>query len=601
MVKESKIYLRIKDSVKNEIPIPTINKNGVMVRKHSVFEEIIFRNIDNVNTIALEVNGHTMTYKEFFLEVERYMTAFTKLGLQEHDVVSLCLPVSVEFICAYFALTTLGIACNALNVTFLLAFGGRPYLDERNSKVLMCYDKFYDMLIGAGAFEHSSVEKIILTGDESYAHINSDRAKVAMPQHGLDHVEILTLESFLPTTLSNENISVAKYDEKRISTLTYTSGTTGAPKCMAHSDLAPLFLVAAHDEIPRDEYRGDRTLLTIPLQHPTGLFYSMVFQMAQGKTLVLEPRYEKRLFAHDLKTFRINHAVQAKPFYAQLIQDRIDGNLRPGDFELLRNPYSGGEGIPLAIFKEINRTLEYAGCKAPLALGYGRSEEGSLTINAYNMHYRQNTVGKPLPGIKAKLVHPETMEEIPLIPGAKGEIVVSTPVMPIGHCYLGANNSTGMQDGSFVDDTGVRWARPKDIAEYVELQDGQCSFLVLGRSDDSVSRDGKIHYLFDLKEQISSIDGIQECEVLKTCVGNDTLITVHCVISNTAGKSEEIISRDIFTITPVVDGIKFYPYFAINATSGKCDREAMCQEKEGFYTLTCGRIVQSSLLNSTGK
>lgn len=598
---QSKIYTQIKTSFEKGVLFPSINKNGVIVRKHTIFEEIVYRNLDNVDTVALEVNGSTLTYGEFFLEVERYMSAFRSIGLHENDVVSLCLPVSVEFICAYYALTTLGVACNALNIVFLLSQGAKPYLEERNSKILVCYDKFYDMLLKSGAFENSDIEKIILTGDESYAHFNSDKAHIATPVHGIGHAEMLTLDSFLSCSFCDNTLPIAKYDENRISTLNYTSGTTGIPKCMAHSDLAPLFLVAAHDHIPRDEFRGDRTLLTIPLQHPTGLFYSMVFQMAQGKTLVLEPRYEKKLFAHDIKILRINHVVQAKPFYAQLIQDQADGNLRPGDFELLRNPYSGGEGIPLPVFKEINRALEYAGCKAPLALGYGRSEEGSLTINAYNMQYRQNTVGLPLPGIKAKLIHPETLEEIPLIPGARGEIVVATPVMPIGHCYLGTNNSAGSQDGSFVDDMGVRWARPRDIAEYVELQDGQCSFLVLGRSDDSVPRGGKIHYLFDLKEQISSIDGVQECEVLKTLVENDTLITVHCVIGSTSGRSEEVVSRDIFKIAPIVDGIKFYPHFAINATSGKCDRETMCKELDNFYVPNNGQILRQCLLDRVEK
>lgn len=596
MVQHSKIYEHIKNSSSKGDMIPTISKSGVLVRQHTIFEEIVYRNLDNTAAVALEVNGNTLTYGEFFLEVERYMSAFRSLGLQENDVVSLCLPVSIEFICAYYALTTLGIACNALNLMFLLSQGVKPHLDDRNSKVLMCYDKFYYMLLQSGSFENSNAEKIILTGDESYAHINSDRAHVATPLCGVAQAELLTLESFLSCGTHTEDLSVAKYDESRISTLNYTSGTTGLPKCMAHSDLAPLFLIAAHDGIPRDEHRGDRTLLTIPLQHPTGLFYSMVLQMAQGKTLVLEPRYEKGLFAHDIKTFKINHAVQAKPFYAQLIQDRANGNLQPGDFELLRNPYSGGEGIPLPVFKEINRTLQYAGCKAPLALGYGRSEEGSLTINAYNMQYRQNTVGLPLPGIKAKLIHPETLKEISLIPGATGEIIVSTPVMPIGHCYLGVNNENGTPDGSIIDDQGVRWARPRDIAEYVKLQDGQCSFSVLGRVDDSVCREGKTYYLFYIKEQISAVDGIQECEVLKTHVETDELITVHCVINSTCGKSEKVIAKDIFQAVPIVDGIKFYAHFSINATSGKCDREAMCKEYENFYVQGNGTVQQQNLI-----
>lgn len=38
-----------------------------------------------------------------------------------------------------------------------------------------------------------------------------------------------------------DELHAAEYNEDRISTLNYTSGTTGRPKCMGHSDLAPLF------------------------------------------------------------------------------------------------------------------------------------------------------------------------------------------------------------------------------------------------------------------------------------------------------------------------------------------------------------------------
>lgn len=575
--------------------IPTVEKNGVEIRKITVFEDVVLRNIDNLNTTALEINGNTFTYEEFFAETEKYMTAFIKMGLKEHDVVSLCLPVSVEFICSYYALTTLGIACNALNIMFLLSQGAKPYLDERCSKVLICYDKYYDMLLNAGSFEGSKLTTVVLTGDETYAHIISDSDKVKHPKRGLPNAEMITIDDFLDIDEENRILSPAAYDESRISTLNYTSGTTGVPKCMAHSDLAPLFLSAAHDYIKRDERRGDRTLLTIPMQHPTGLFYSMVLQMAQGKTLVLEPRYDKRLFAQDIKTLRINHAVQAKPFYAQLISDRAEGRLRPGDFELFRNPYSGGEGIPLAVCKKINETLAWAGCKTPLFLGYGRSEEGSLTVTPYNMPERENTVGVPLTGIKARLAEPSTLRNIPLSAGARGEILISTPVMPINHCYLAPFNKDGISDGSIIDEEGIRWQRPRDIAECVRLRDGSFSFAVLGRADDCVKKSGKLYYLFDLKEQISDMDGILECEVLTAGAKVNELITVHLVPNISDEEHEEKIAEKILKDFPAADGVKFYKAFGINATSGKCDREAMSKETQGFYIMRNGCVSKGDL------
>lgn len=590
----SKIYNSIVNKTKNGTEIPFIEKGGVKVHKLTIFEDIVLRNLNNLNTVALEINGNKLTYLEFFSEVEKYISSFKKMGLKENDVVSLCLPVGVEFICSYFALSVLGITCNALNIMFLLHNGVKKFLSEKCSNTLICDENYYKLLLFNNALNDDKLKTLIISGDATYTHF-TDNEKIIIPGKPLKSVDMLTLDEFLSNSDLNEEINPVQYNEERISTLNYTSGTTGEPKCMGHSELASLFLVASHDSIRRDEYIGDRTLLTIPLQHPTGLFYAMVLQMAQGKTLVLEPRYDKTLFAMDIKTLKINHAVQAKPFYAQLIQDRADGKLKPGDFELFRNAYSGGEGIPLSVCRDINDTLRYAGCPNPIYLGYGRSEEGSLTITPYNMDGRENSCGKPLPGIRAKIVDAKTLKDIPQVVGAKGEILVNTPVHPIYNCYLDLFNKPGKSDNSIVED-GVRWSRGGDIGVLKELPNGELTILPLGRSFDFVNKNGEDIYLFDIKEVISDIEEIQECEVLTIPNSQSPIITVHLVLKKEYKDCMENVVKKIYELTDYVDAVKFYDNFGINATSGKCDREAMCQEMQGFYFVENGLVKEVNFI-----
>lgn len=570
--------------------VPIVNKNGVNVHKLTIFEEIVLRNLDNLNGMAIEIAGSDtkMTYLELFKEVEKYMSAYKNMGLKEHDVVSLCLPVSVEFICSYLALTTLGVSVNALNIMFILNYGLKDYLDKRCSNTFVCDGDFFHLIASRGKLNDDNLKKLIITGDATYTH-HKDSDIFVLPA-GLKKVDVLSFTDFLKTANMKDTLSAVDYNEDRISTLNYTSGTTGKPKCMGHSDLAPLFLIAAHDSIKRDEHRGDRTLLTIPLQHPTGLFYSAIFQLAQGKTLVLEPRYDKRLFAEDIKKYEINHAVQAKPFYAQLIQDRADGKLKPGDFEHFRNPYSGGEGIPYASWKQIDETLKYAGCPNDLILGYGRSEEGSSTIVPYNIDGRQNTVGVPLPGIKLKIVEAGTLKELKQEAGVKGEILVSCPVHPIDHCYLDDYNKDGKSDNSFVDEEGIRWARPEDIGTYVKMPDGSLSLLALGRAHDYAIKNDKKYYLFDLKEYVNSVPGVQECEVVKIKNGDQDYINAHILLTEDGKKNKEKVIKEIAKLTNEIDGIKIHDIFGINATSGKCDREAMSNDYQDYYQYNDGKI-----------
>lgn len=596
MTKVSQIYDDVLKKTNAGKEIPVVNKNGVDVHKLTIFEDVVLRNLDNLDAPALEIVGSDskMTYLEFFKEVEKYMSAFKNMGLKEHDVVSLCLPVGYEFICAYFALTTLGITVNALNIMFLFSEGIEPYLNKRCSDTLIIDENYLKMLQAKGALNDPNLKNLIVSGDATYTHhLNSD--KFAMPA-GLKGVNVLSFEDFLKTANLSDELHAVDYNEDRIATLNYTSGTTGRPKCMGHSDLAPLFLVASHDYIKRDEYRGDRTLVTIPLQHPTGLFYAMVFQMTQGKTLVLEPVYDKRLFAKDIKEYEINHAVQAKPFYAQLIQDRADGNLKPGDFEIFRNPYSGGEGIPFANWKQIDETLKYAGCPNDLILGYGRSEEGSSTIVPYNIEGRMNTVGVPIPGIEAKIVEAGTLKDIPQVPGVKGEILVKTPVHPIHHCYLDDYNKEGKSDGSYVDENGERWARAEDIGTWVEMPDGSLSLLALGRAKDYAIKGSSKYYLFDLKEEINGIKGVQECEVVSMKNNGEDYINVHVLLTDYGKEHKDEVIRGIYNVASIVDGVKFHEIFGINATSGKCDREAMSEDLEDYYSLENGEIVETEFV-----
>ncbi len=581
----SEIHEALMKKTNNGKGIPYILKNGVKIPKVTIFEDIILRNLDNMDTVALEINDTKLTYADFILEVEKYMRSFKNMGFKEKDVVSLCLPVCIEFICAYYALTTLGITCNALNIMFLLSEGVANYLDKRCSGTLICDENYLELLISSNAIKDTKLKTIIIFGNATYTHFPDGKNKIEVPNIKGLGIAMHTFDDFLSYSNSQTDLLAVEYNEERISTLNYTSGTTGTAKCMGHSDLAPLFLVASHDNIKRDEYPGDRTLLTIPLQHPTGLFYAMVFQMAQGKTLVLESRYDKKLFSEDIKRLNINHAVQAKPFYAQLIQDRADGKLKPGDFENFKNPYSGGEGIPYSVCQAINDTLQYAGCPQKIALGYGRSEEGSSTLVAYHIIGRENTVGIPLPGIQAKLVDTDTLADVPFKEGARGEILISSPVMPIHHCYLDFNNSKGMPDGSIVDSSGIRWARPRDIAEVVKCADGTLSYSVLGRAMDYAKKADKTYYLFDLKEKISNIVGIQECEVLSIKGKTETndLITVHVVLSTNGEENKSKVLKEIYNTISIVDGVKFYDYFGINATSGKCDRKAMQEDLNGYY------------------
>ena len=102
----------------------------------------------------------------------------------------------------------------------------------------------------------------------------------------------------------------------------------------------------------------------------------------------------------------------------------------------------------------------------------------------------------------------------------------------------------------------------------------------------------------DLKEQINAIPEVQECEVLSIPNNGQDYITVHIVLKEKAKSRKDEIVKKIYEVASVVDGIKYYDVFGINATSGKCDREAMSEDLANYYVLENGQVMSADFVRS---
>ena len=115
------------------------------------------------------------------------------------------------------------------------------------------------------------------------------------------------------------------------------------------------------------------------------------------------------------------------------------------------------------------------------------------------------------------------------------------------------------------------------------MPNGSLSLLALGRAKDYAIKDNQKYYLFDLKEAINGISGVQECEVVKIKNGDQDYITAHILLTEEGKMKKQEIVKEICNLTKAIDGVKYHDIFGINATSGKCDREAMSEDFENYY------------------
>ena len=417
--------------------------NGIDIYNMNVFQNIMSWNQHNLDVPAFEYNGTQITYGQLPGEVEKYAKGFDKLGARKDSIITLSLPVSCEYYLSLFAFANLGVISNNVNFLFLRNNLAR-YTLEKCSDTLIILDVYLPLI--ADQLKDSKIKNIILTSLDDYlpedkknmyADLNLMPKKVreylqdpikmakAMGEMAkLRHINFIHMREILKEGNDpNRKIVFPEVDINKDSIYSYTSGTTAAPKCIVFKEKAPNAIIEMHNGLDLQEYVGDRSLVVIPASHATGMFYAVDLQMAKGKTLVLQSIYNKKTFASDLKTLRINHSLAAGSFY---VESATNDDVKPEDLINFTRACTGGEPVTKANVLMVDDWLHRGGSKTRMAIGGGAGEVGSSAITSYelNPETKTNETGFPIPGVYVKIVDPKTGQEVKK--GERGIIHISS-------------------------------------------------------------------------------------------------------------------------------------------------------------------------------
>ena len=483
----------------NDIPIYNLN----------IFENIMSWNQENLDIPAFDYYGTTITYRDLPDNVNEYVCGLRAIGITESDVVTLCLPCSIENMMMLFALNCIGAIANNVNYLFLKS-DFELYTTNKKSKTLVVLDAYLPDLIDY--LQNSEIKNVIITNLKDYLpenskHIFDDCS--SLPQKlrdifgnkdkiiecknkiaSIKGINFISMHDFLETGKSNlKPLIMSPVDIERDTSYSYTSGTTGAPKCIVYKEYSANALIELHIGVNTKDYVGERVFQVIPLTHATGERFCGYLQMARGKTIVPQPIYNKESFGRDVMNSKCNWITAAPSFYLSGI---AQGFIAKDALALVTRPSSGGEPVTKSNVKLIDEWLKMNGCKVRFSIGGGAAEDGSSTICSYFMdeQTKTNETGHPVePGIRAKIVD-ESGNILPQ--GKRGFLHVSSPAA--ADRYL--NDPVATYKRWYYDDSGIRWGITGDIA--VKNADG--SYNILGRATDSyIDENGKTIYLFDIE------------------------------------------------------------------------------------------------------
>jgi acyl-[acyl-carrier-protein]-phospholipid O-acyltransferase/long-chain-fatty-acid--[acyl-carrier-protein] ligase len=291
-----------------------------------------------------------------------------------------------------------------------------------------------------------------------------------------------------------------------LAAIIFSSGSTGEPKgvMLSHRNIAANIesMIQAVSLRP-----DDRVLGVLPFFHSFGYTVTLWAPLQVGASVIYhaDPRQAKEI-GELCRQYGCTIYVSTATFLRFCLR-----KCEAGDFHTLRVLICGAEKLPVSLAQEFERKFGVM----PLE-GYGCTELSPVaSTNLPNIEIegvrqianKPGTVGQPLAGVAARIVHPDSRAPLPI--GAEGLLLIQGDNVMAG--YLGRPEQTRevIQDGWYV--TG-------DMARLDE--DG---FITLtGRLSRFAKCGGEMVPLEKIEETLHDILGTSERVCAVTCVPDET-------------------------------------------------------------------------------
>jgi acyl-CoA synthetase len=387
---------------------------------------------------------YTTTWREYDALVTSVASALIAAGLEPGDRVAVLMPDRIEVHATLVGINRAGLVAVGLGhragekeVVHLLNLTGARTLCTTEIAGGKPATQFVDAIRAAGV----SVDHHLVVSRDGVAGARSD---------AIDREQIGPDELFL---------------------LNSTSGTTGLPKCVMHTqnrwNYFHQLAVRAGELHADDVFFG-----AVPAPFGFGLWTSHFTPTLLGAPTVVMERFNADAALDLIESRRVSVLGCVSTQFILMLNAQAE---RGRNLASLRSMFTGGENVPYERAAEFEQTTG-----ARVLQFYGSNETGALsyTSTADSRDHRLRTAGKVIPDMQVRMFDPETREEFdepdrPGVPACRG------PATCIG--YWGddaANEKLRTEDG---------WMLMGDIVTI----DADGYLRVVGRVSDFIIRGGK--------------------------------------------------------------------------------------------------------------
>jgi len=261
---------------------------------------------------------------------------------------------------------------------------------------------------------------------------------------------------------SEDKFEIAATDPDALSTIGYTSGTTGHPKgaCLSHRNI---LLNVAMTALMHQRSERDTVVTALPCPHVYGNVV-MSGAIQNGMTLVLHPAFEEKAILQSIREHSATMFEGVPTMYMFLLNHP---ELDSFDLSSLRCCTVGGQTMPKPKMEEVEQRF---GC--PLIELWGMTELGGLgTTFASNGPVKHGSIGVALPYVEARIADTEDANKT-LPAGEVGELMIKGGIVMQG--YYGNEQATR----DTIEPDG--WLHTGDVAS---MDEEGCVFIVDRKKD----------------------------------------------------------------------------------------------------------------------
>jgi malonyl-CoA/methylmalonyl-CoA synthetase len=421
----------------------------------------LFDGLVNTDKVAIEpLDGAHVTYGDLIARSAQIANYLKSRGVKPGDRVAAQTEKSVPALLLYLACVRAGAVYLPLNTAYTLNEIDY-FIGDAEPSLIVCDPSKADGVIKLAERLKAGVDTLDATGKGSLTEGAARQSS-----------------EFATVTRSGDDLAA----------ILYTSGTTGRSKgaMLTHDNLVSNSLTLV--DVWR--FTGDDVLIhALPIYHTHGLFVaSNVTLFSRARMIFLKFDADQIL---DLMP-RATVMMGVPTFYTRLLQSP---RLNKDTTSHMRLFISGSAPLLAETHREWSARTGHAVLER-----YGMTETNMNTSNPYDGARVPGAVGPPLPGVAARVVDPETGENLPR--DAIGMIEVKGPNVFKGYWRMPDKTRAEFRDDGFfiTGDLGKI-----DHEGYVHI---------LGRGKDLVISGGFNVYPKEVENEIDAIAGVIETAVI---------------------------------------------------------------------------------------